>query len=70
MTQHTREPPLISSSDSELQMAEILFFTHLHANVWVENTGEDEYICFTHLQSTSNQHLFLSEGAEKQSIVN
>lgn len=66
MTQHTREPPLISSSDSELQMAEILFFTHLHANVWVENTGEDEYICFTHLQSTSDQHLFLSQEAEKK----
>lgn len=40
MIQHTRESPLISSSDGELQMAEILYFTHRHANVWVETTTE------------------------------
>lgn len=40
MTQHTHEPPLISSSGGELQMAEILYFTHRHANVWVETTTE------------------------------
>lgn len=75
MTQHTHEPPLISSSDGELQMAEILFFTHLHANVWVETTTEwriPERMNIFALRIYNAHQTYISlypKGQKKKSIV-